>query len=406
MNHLISRQNYIQQLEKLKDKQIIKVVTGLRRSGKSTLFEIFIQQILNSGVSARNVQQYNFEKPIYPEEYTWRDIYKDILAKTDKNSINYIFLDEPQQISEFERLIDALYVERYIDLYVTGSNAYFLSGDLATLLSGRYITIHMLPFSFAEFCESQKDTTLNKYELFNNFLYESSLPQGVLLRNQGADIQNMYIQDVYNTIVEKDISQRYSIQNSRSFDNLSKFLMGAIGSIVSPSNISKAMKQDRQDIHHNTVEKYIEYLVNAYVFYQVNRFDIKGKQQLATQEKYYLVDIGFRNLKLGKFQYQDVGHILENIVYLELKRRGYQIWVGKIGEYEVDFIVRNALNKFEYYQVTWSMTDPKTAEREIRPLKSISDNYPKYIISSDMITAEIEGIEHLNIVDWLLNIEL
>ena len=405
MNHLINRQNYIQQLEKLKDKHIIKVITGLRRSGKSTLFEIFIQQIRDSGVSARNVQQYNFEKPIYPQEYTWRDIYKDILAKTDKDNMNYIFLDEPQQISEFERLIDALYVERYIDLYVTGSNAYFLSGDLATLLSGRYITIHILPFSFAEFCESQKDTTLNKYELFNHYLYETSLPQGVLLRNQGTDIQNMYIQDVYNTIVEKDIRQRYTIQNSRSFDNLSKFLMGAIGSVVSPSNISKAMKQDRQDIHHNTVEKYIEYLVCAYVFYQVNRFDIKGKQQLATQEKYYLVDIGFRNLKLGKFQYQDVGHILENIVYLELNRRGYQIWIGKIGEYEVDFIVKNALNKFEYYQVAWSITDPKTAEREIRPLKSISDNYPKYILSTDIITAEIEGIEHINIVDWLLKKE-
>lgn len=405
MNHLINRQNYIQQLEKLKDKHIIKVVTGLRRSGKSTLFEIFIQQIRDSGVSARNIQQYNFEKPIYPQEYTWRDIYKDILAKTDKDNMNYIFLDEPQQISEFERLIDALYVERYIDLYVTGSNAYFLSGDLATLLSGRYITIHILPFSFAEFCESQKDTTLNKYELFNHYLYETSLPQGVLLRNQGTDIQNMYIQDVYNTIVEKDIRQRYTIQNSRSFDNLSKFLMGAIGSVVSPSNISKAMKQDRQDIHHNTVEKYIEYLVSAYVFYQVNRFDIKGKQQLATQEKYYLVDIGFRNLKLGKFQYQDVGHILENIVYLELNRRGYQIWIGKIGEYEVDFIVKNALNKFEYYQVAWSITDPKTAEREIRPLKSISDNYPKYILSTDIITAEIEGIEHINIVDWLLKKE-
>jgi predicted AAA+ superfamily ATPase len=405
MNHLINRQNYIQQLEKLKDKHIIKVITGLRRSGKSTLFEIFIQQIRDSGVSARNIQQYNFEKPIYPQEYTWRDIYKDILAKTDKDNMNYIFLDEPQQISEFERLIDALYVERYIDLYVTGSNAYFLSGDLATLLSGRYITIHILPFSFAEFCESQKDTTLNKYELFNHYLYETSLPQGVFLRNQGTDIQNMYIQDVYNTIVEKDIRQRYTIQNSRSFDNLSKFLMGAIGSVVSPSNISKAMKQDRQDIHHNTVEKYIEYLVSAYVFYQVNRFDIKGKQQLATQEKYYLVDIGFRNLKLGKFQYQDVGHILENIVYLELNRRGYQIWIGKIGEYEVDFIVKNALNKFEYYQVAWSITDPKTAEREIRPLKSISDNYPKYILSTDIITAEIEGIEHINIVDWLLKKE-
>jgi len=405
MNDLISRRNYIQQLEKLKDEHIIKVITGLRRSGKSTLLEVFAGQIIESGTPANRVQQYNFEKPVFPEEYTWHDIYKEILAKTDKENMNYIFLDEPQQICEFERLIDALYVERFIDLYVTGSNAYFLSGDLATLLSGRYITIHVLPFSFAEFYESQKDTTLNKYELFNNYLYETSLPQGVLLRNQGADIQNMYIQDVYSTIVEKDIRQRYNIQNIRSFENLSKFLMGAIGSAVSPSNISKAMKQDRQDIHHNTVEKYIEYLVNSYVFYQVNRFDIKGKQQLATQEKYYLADIGFRNLKLGKFQYQDVGHILENIVYLELKRRGYQIWIGKVGAYEVDFIVKNALNKFEYYQVMWSMSDHKTEEREIRPLKSIDDNYPKHIISTDIISSEIEGIEHINIVDWLLKQE-
>lgn len=286
MQNLINRRNYIGQLEKLKDKHIIKVVTGLRRSGKSTLFKIFSKKIIESGVSPNRVQQYNFEKPIFPEEYTWRDIYKDILAKTDKENMNYIFLDEPQQITEFERLIDALYVEQFIDLYVTGSNAYFLSGELATLLSGRYITIHILPFSFAEFSESQKGTKLNKYELFNNYLYETSLPQGVLLREQGADIQHKYIQDVYNTIVEKDIRQRYNIQNFRSFDNLSKFLMNTIGSAVSPSSISKAMKQDHQNIHHNTVEKYIEYLANSFIFYQVNRFDIKGKQQLATQEKY------------------------------------------------------------------------------------------------------------------------
>lgn len=403
MNNLINRKNYINQLEKLKDKHIIKVVTGLRRSGKSTLFKIFAQQIKESGISEERIQQYNFEKPIFPEEYTWREIYNDIIAKADKQNMNYIFLDEPQQIPEFERLIDALFVEQFIDLYVTGSNAYFLSGDLATLLSGRYITIHILPFSFSEFYESQKDTKLNKYELFNNYLYETSLPQGVLLREQGADIQHKYIQDVYNTIVEKDIRQRYNIQNFRSFDNLSKFLMNAIGSTVSPSSISKAMKQDRQDIHHNTVEKYIEYLVDSFVFYQVNRFDIRGKQQLATQEKYYLVDIGFRNLKLGKFQYQDLGHILENIVYLELNRRGYLVWIGKIREYEVDFIVKNVQNKFEYYQVTWSMSDPKTAEREIRPLKTIDDNYPKYIISTDLISSEIEGIEHINIVNWLLD---
>jgi len=402
MKDLISRKNYIQQLEKLKNKHIIKVVTGLRRSGKSTLLAMFAEQIIASGVPSNRVQQYNFERQIFPEDYTWRDMYKDILSKTDKDNMNYIFLDEPQQIPEFERLIDALYVETNIDLYVTGSNAYFLSGEIATLLSGRYITIHILPFSFSEFVESQQDNTLDKQDLFNYYLYETSLPQGVLLRDQGADIQNRYIQDVYNTIVEKDIRQRYNIQNMRSFDNLSKFLMGNIGSAVSPNNISKAMKQDNQNIHHNTVEKYIKYLVDSYVFYQVNRFDIKGKQQLATKEKYYLVDIGFRNLKLGKFHYQDVGHILENIVYLELNRRGYQIWIGKIGEYEVDFIVRNMLNKFEYYQVTWSISDPHTAEREIRPLKAIDDNYPKYLISTDLITTEIDGIEHINIIDWLL----
>lgn len=402
MNKLINRKNYIQQLEKFKDVHIIKIVTGLRRSGKSTLLNIFAQQIIDSGIPENRVHKYNFEKPIFPEEYTWREIYNEILSKTDKHNMNYIFLDEPQQISEFERLVDALFVEANIDLYVTGSNAYFLSGEIATLLSGRYITIHVLPFSFAEFLESQEDAEEDKYKLFNSYLYETSLPQGVLLRDKGSDLQNRYIQDVYNTIVEKDIKQRYNIQNMRSFDNLSKFLMGAIGSTVSPSSISRAMKQDFQNIHHNTVQTYIDYLVNSYVFYQVNRFDIKGKQQLATQEKYYLVDIGFRNLKLGKFQYQDLGHILENIVYLELNRRAYQIWLGKIDSYEVDFIVKNSQNKIEYYQVTLSMSDPKTAEREIRPLKAIDDNYPKYIISTDLITAEVEGIEHINIVDWLL----
>ena len=402
---LINRENYIQKLEKLKDKHIIKAVTGLRRSGKSTLFEIFANNIIQSGVPANRVQQYNFEKPVFPLSFSWFDIYNEILGKTSKETMNYIFLDEPQQIPEFERLIDALYVEKFIDLYITGSNAYFLSGDLATLLSGRYISVHILPFSFKEYSESQHNTTLSKYELFNNYLNETSLPQGVMLRSQGADIQNMYIQDVYNTIVEKDIRQRYNIQNMRSFDNLSKFLMGAIGSVVSPGNISKVMKQDHKDIHHNTVEKYIEYFVNSYIFYQVNRFDIKGKQQLATQEKYYLVDMGFRNLKLGKFQYQDLGHILENIVFLELHRRGNQIWIGKIGVYEVDFIVKNTFNKFEYYQVVWSLADPATAEREIRPLKMISDNYPKYIISTDLITVDIEGIEHINIVDWLMKQE-
>ncbi|HHW95654.1 MAG: ATP-binding protein [Myxococcota bacterium] len=403
MKKLIERKFYLGQLKRLKDQHIIKVITGLRRSGKSTLLTMFAQQIINSGVSTSRVHQYNFEKPLFPETHTWRDIYQEIMAKVVTDNMNYIFLDEPQQVPEFERLIDALFVENHIDLYVTGSNAYFLSGDIATLLSGRYITIHVLPFSFAEFVESQEETTATKYELFNRYLNETSLPQGVFLYKQGIDIQNQYILDVYNTVVEKDIRQRYNIQNMRSFDNLSMFLMGAIGSTVSPSSISKAMKQDLQNIHHKTVQTYIDYLVNSFVFYPAHRFDIKGKQQLATQEKYYLVDLGFRNLKLGKFQYQDLGHLLENIVFLELKRRGYQIWIGKVGSYEVDFIVKNAMNSVEYYQVTWSISDPITAEREIRPLKAIADNYPKHIISTDMITAEIDGIKHRNIVDWLLD---
>lgn len=403
MKKLIERKFYLGQLKRLKDQHIIKVITGLRRSGKSTLLTMFAQQIINSGVSTSRVHQYNFEKPLFPETHTWRDIYQEIMAKVVTDNMNYIFLDEPQQVPEFERLIDALFVENHIDLYVTGSNAYFLSGDIATLLSGRYITIHVLPFSFAEFVESQEETTATKYELFNRYLSETSLPQGVFLYKQGIDIQNQYILDVYNTVVEKDIRQRYNIQNMRSFDNLSMFLMGAIGSTVSPSSISKAMKQDLQNIHHKTVQTYIDYLVNSFVFYPAHRFDIKGKQQLATQEKYYLVDLGFRNLKLGKFQYQDLGHLLENIVFLELKRRGYQIWIGKVGSYEVDFIVKNAMNSVEYYQVTWSISDPITAEREIRPLKAIADNYPKHIISTDMITAEIDGIKHRNIVDWLLD---
>ena len=402
MNNIVFRENFVNLLKKLKGEHIIKVVTGLRRSGKSTLLEMFADNLRNSGVSDHCIQFYNFEKPIFEENVNWKTVYDHIFTKLQKDRLNYIFIDEPQQISGFERLIDGLFVEKNIDLYVTGSNAYFLSNDMATLLSGRYISIHILPFSFAEFCKAQQTESVDKYELFRNYLYETSLPQGVLFRKHGTDIQNKYIQDVYNTVIDKDIRQRYNIQNMRSFENLAKYLMGNIGSCISPSSISKAMKQDKQDIHHNTVEKYIQYLCDAFVFYQVNRFDIQGKQQLATQEKYYLIDIGFRNLKLGKFQYQDVGHILENIVFLELIRRGKQVWIGKIGNYEVDFVTKNAENRFEYYQVTWSMSNPATAEREIRPLKEIDDNYPKYIISTDTITAEIDGIEQINVVDWLM----
>jgi predicted AAA+ superfamily ATPase len=405
MNDLVERKRYLEQLEKLCGKHIIKVITGLRRSGKSVLMEMFAGRLRESGIPDSRIQMYNFEKPWPQADASWRAIYRHIVEHVPGESMSYVFLDEPQQIPDFERLIDALFVEKNVDLYVTGSNAYFLSGEIATLLSGRYITIPVLPFSFGEYVEALQKTgdAADKYAAFRSYLYETSLPQGVFFRSLGSDIQSRYVQDVYSTVVEKDIMQRYHIQSSRSFDNVARYLMGNIGSRLSPGNISNALKRDRQAVHHATVERYVQYLADSFLFYPVSRFDIKGKQQLATQEKYYLVDVGFRNVKLGKFQHQDAGHILENIVYLELCRRGCQVWTGKINEYEVDFIAKNSDNKFAYYQATWSSSSPEAMERELRPLKAIRDNYPKYILSTDMLTAEIDGIEHVNVVDWLLN---
>ena len=216
MNNIIELKNFISGLEKLKGEHIIKIITGLRRSWKSTLLEIFAEKLRNSGVADDCIQSYNFEKPIFDENVDWKTVYNHVFAKLQKDKLNYIFIDEPQQIAGFERLIDGMFVEKNIDLYVTGSNAYFLSNDLATLLSGYYITIHVLPFSFAEFCKAQQPENFDKYEFFRNYLYETSLPQGVMLRKLGADIQNKYIQDVYNTVIDKDIRQRYNIQNMRN----------------------------------------------------------------------------------------------------------------------------------------------------------------------------------------------
>ncbi len=406
MDKLIERKEYFDKLLSYKEKDIIKVVTGLRRSGKSTLLELFKEKLLVSDVKQKQIQFYNFELPENFLNKSWDTIYFEIKSKLQTDKMNYIFLDEIQNINDFEKLVNGLYATKNVDVYITGSNANLLSSELATLLSGRYIEISILPFSFGEYLESRNIDTSNKYlnygALFYDFTNETSLPKGIELRKEGYDKVYEYLEALYNTIIEKDITQRHKIYDKRAFSNLVKFLANNIGNQVSPNNISKALKADNQSIHHATVEKYIDYLVTSYVFYRVNRFDIKGKKQLATQEKYYIVDLGLLNVLIGRERTADKGHILENIVYLELLRRGYKIWTGRLRNSEIDFTVKNSLGEIEYYQVSWEISKVETEKREFSLLESIKDNYPKFLLSTESFTQNKNGIIHKNVFEWLL----
>jgi len=407
MKNLIERKDYIDKLLSYKDKDIIKVVTGLRRSGKSTLLELFRNRLLKSGVAPEQTQFYNFELPENFLNKSWETIYFEIKLKLQANKSNYVFLDEIQNIACFEKLVDGLYASEDIDVYITGSNANLLSSELATLLSGRYIEVSILPFSFAEYLEVRSIDTTNKYlnytALFFDYINETSLPKGVELREEGYDKIFEYLQALYSTIIEKDITQRHKIKDKRAFGNVTKFIAANIGKQISPGSISQALKGDNQHVHHGTVEKYIAYLVESFVFYCVNRFDIKGKKQLATQEKYYLVDAGLLNVLVGRERTADRGHILENVVYLELFRRGYKVWTGALRNGEIDFTVKNRTGEIEYYQVAWEISNPQTLAREFSSLEAIKDNYPKFLLTTDSFPQSRSGIIHKNVFDWLLN---
>jgi len=406
MNKYTNRKEYIEKLLSYKDKGLIKVVSGLRRSGKSTLLEIYQDHLLNQNIGKRQIQFYNFELPENYLNKTWDDIYFEIKKKIQDNKTNYVFLDEVQNIPFFEKLVDGLFATENTDIYITGSNAFLLSSELATLLSGRYIEISILPFSFKEYLTARNIDTANKYinfeALFFDYVNETSLPKGVELRESGFDKIYEYLDAIYTTIIEKDITQRHQINDKRAFSNIVKFVASNIGNQLSPSNISKKLKQDGQNIHHATVEKYLDYLVTSFVFYKVNRFDIKGKKQLATQEKYYLVDLGLLNILVGKGRITERGHILENIVYLELIRRGNKVWTGTARNTEVDFVCKNSSGEIDYYQVAWQMTDESTVKREFGALEKIDDNYPKYLLTTDSFTQNRSGIRHLNVFNWLL----
>ncbi len=393
---MIERTEYLEQLKSWKDKDLIKVVTGIRRCGKSTLFELFINYLKKEGIKEDHIISLNFESPDYNFN-NYKELYEYVKDKIKDNGKYYVFLDEVQNVSEFQKAVDGLYIKKNVDVYITGSNAYLLSGELATLLSGRYIEINMLPLSFKEYQEYYKEDNLEK--LYLKYVNNSSFPYTLNIDN--SEQIDIYLDSLYNTIIVKDILNRKKISDSSMLKSVTEFLFSTIGSNLSVKKIADTLTSNGRNISVHTVENYLEALTESYIFNKVSRYDIKGKQYLQTGDKYYATDVTMRYALLGR-KNVDLGHILENVVYLELKRRGYKIYVGKNDETEVDFVAENREGTI-YIQVAYSVRDEKTLERELNALKTINNHYPKYILTMDIEPeVDYEGIRKMNVLDWLL----
>lgn len=398
---MIKRDNYLNILKNFKDKQIIKVITGIRRCGKSTLLELFREYLIKNDVKEKQIISINFENPDYEELTDRKKLYKYLKDRLVENKKTYIFLDEIQNVIDFEKTVDGLYINKDVDIYITGSNAYMLSSELATLLSGRYIEIKMLPLSFKEYLSSfDEKTDLN--QKFNNYLRFSSFPQAVELYNINPENIDIYLEGIFTTVVYKDIMARKGIKDQNILDSVIRYLYDNIGNVSSVKKISDTLTSMATPNSYNTIANYVEALVDSYILYKASRYDIKGKEYLKTQEKYYAVDIGLRYHLLGQRAGKDMGHILENIVYLELIRRGYKVYIGKIDELEVDFIAQNSEGTI-YYQVALTVREEKTLKRELESLEKINDNYPKILLTFDEdLPTEYDGIKKINLIDWLL----
>ena len=401
---MIIRQEYLNQLRLLKDQKVIKVITGIRRSGKSTLLELFRDDLKKQNIAKEQIQFFNFEEEKNVDLRDWRKLHQTIEEKLIQNKMNYIFLDEIQKVDHFEELVNSLFVKKNVDLYITGSNAFLLSSELATLLTGRYISIHLLPFSFKEYTEMYPDET-NYDRLFEKYLNSSSFPEVVRLSKVNEELANSYLKDLYNTIVNKDIAKRYNIRNEIDFERTIKFVFDSIGSPLSARNIANTLKNESINVFHGTIVNYLQYLTKSYMIYPVNRYNIKKKKILSTNKKYYVTDLGLRNLLLSNSPKSDMGHRLENVVYLELLRLNKgKIFVGKNEDSEVDFILQMSNGKRVYYQVAYQVNDrPETLKRELAPFFKIKDNYPKILLTMDLVPEEFEGIKKINIVNWLLD---
>ena len=396
---MIERTQYLEELKRWKDKDLIKVITGIRRCGKSTLFQLFIDYLKSTGISDEQIISINLEDADYNFE-DYKQLYDYIKEKMDSKKQYYVFLDEVQNVPMFQKAVDSLYIKKNVDVYITGSNAYLLSGELATLLSGRYIEIKMLPLSFKEYVSAFDDN--NYQQLFLNYMKNGGMPGNISILKSNLNDLDKYLDGIFSTIVYKDIMARNNINDKMLLESILKFIFDSIGSPISTKKISDTLTSKGMSTSNHTVEKYITAFVESFLIYKAERFDVKGKNLLARDYKYYVVDQGLRSYLLGKKADSDMGHILENIVYLELLRRGYRVYVGKVDDLEVDFVAESR-DGLKYFQVALTVRDEKVLQRELRSLQKTGDHYPKYLLTLDMdLESDYDGITKINIVDWLL----
>ncbi|HIU70043.1 MAG TPA: ATP-binding protein [Candidatus Enterosoma merdigallinarum] len=401
---MIYRTEYMQRLKAFKDNKIIKVVTGLRRSGKSTLLEMFRDELLQSGVQPEQIQYINFELMKYDAVRNYKQLYNVVTEKALPDKKNYLFFDEIQQVSGWEKTVNSLSLEYDADIYVTGSNAYLLSSELATLISGRYVEIKMLPLSFKEYYGYYRDSGKSREELFNNYLKYGGLPQ-LLSLPQDEQTIGTFLSSIYDTVILKDVLGRNKLRDIDLLKRVYAFVCGNVGSITSTNSMAKYIANEAKldtNVRPATIGNILEMLENAFIIYRADRYDVKGKEVLKSLEKYYLADTGLKNIIVG-YNLENYGHSIENVVYLELLRRGYRVYVGKNAAKEIDFV---AINKEEtrYFQVTESLADKATQEREIAPFRSTHDFYEKTIITTDKTyITNVNGIKIVNLIDFLLS---
>ena len=407
----IDRKEYLDFLVKSKDRQIIKIVSGVRRCGKSTLFEIYKDFLLENGVEKNQIISINFEDMDYEEFTDYKKLYEYIKSKMIEDKRNYIFLDEIQHVDKFEKVVDSLFIKENTDLYITGSNAYFMSSELATLLSGRYIELKMLPLSFKEYyqakleyekMEQKENRTLKTLiQYYNEYIVNSSFPYTLQL---DSDLKNIheYLSGIYNSVLLKDIVARLKISDVMRLESVVKYIFDNIGNLTSLSKIANTLTSMGRKTDAKTIEKYIRGLTDSLLVHEVSRYNIKGKEFLSTLSKYYVADLGLRQMILGNRNI-DTGHILENVIYLELLRRKGNVYVGQFDKNEIDFVIVNS-NEIEYYQVALTVLDENTLKRELNAFKNIKDNYPKYLITLDdvMVNTDYDGIKVVNALEWLL----
>ena len=399
---MIEREEYLSELKRWKDKDLIKVITGIRRCGKSTLFTLYINYLKKIGIKDSQIININLEDADYNFK-DYKELYDYVNKKIDSKNNYYVFLDEVQNVPSFQKAVDSLYIKKNVDLYITGSNAYLLSGELATLLSGRYIEIKMLPLSFKEYFNALNDNSgKSRYEYFLDYMKNGGMPGSISILKDNPNDLDKYLEGIFTTVVYKDIITRNNITDKMLLESVLKFIFDSIGSPISTKKISDTLTSKGIATSNHTVENYITAFLESFLIYKAERFDVKGKKLLARDYKYYIVDTGLRSYLLGKKADSDMGHILENIVYLELLRRGYKVYVGKVDDLEVDFVAENR-DGLKYIQVALSVRDDKVLERELKALRKTGDHYPKYLITLDMdLESDYDGIIKKSVVEWLL----